>query len=372
MSSETSHSTKILQEHDAKSVVGNDDLSTGEPETLNDQAEASRKAAKVIMAPESEEDDDEEEISLEEQDEDILAGYPDDTEDLELVHSRISACTPLSLPRFAAHLKRLCVRQNFIARLEPKDFNPLTGLEELDFYDNKLKNVNGILEPLSNLKTLDLSFNLLKTIPENLGSLQSLDTVYFVQNKISKIQFLDPLGPTLRSLELGGNKIRTIENLDALCNLQELWLGKNKITKLQNLGGLKRLRILSVQSNRLTQIEGLEQLTELEDLYLSHNGIEKLEGLENNLKLRTLDVGNNRIQILENVSHLSALQELWLNDNAIPHLHSVPAQLANLKNLQTVYLEGNPCQKTDMANYRRKLILALPQVVQIDATYVKR
>jgi protein phosphatase 1 regulatory subunit 7 len=48
----------------------------------------------------------------------------------------------------------------------------------------------------------------------------------------------------------------------------------------------------------------------------------------------------------------------------------VPAQLTNLKNLQTVYLEGNPCQQADTANYRRKLILALPQVAQIDATYV--
>jgi len=65
------------------------------------------------------------------------------------------------------------------------------------------------------------------------------------------------------------------------------------------------------------------------------------------------------------------MAHLQINDNAIPNLNDVTPQLAHLKNLQTVYLEGNPCQKSDMANYRRKLIIALPQVSQIDATCVK-
>lgn len=43
-------------------------------------------------------------------------------------------------------------------------------------------------------------------------------------------------------------------------------------------------------------------------------------------------------------------------------------ELRGLKNLETVYLEGNPCQTNDRANYRRKVMLALPQVKQIDAT----
>jgi protein phosphatase 1 regulatory subunit 7 len=98
---------------------------------------------------------------------------------------------------------------------------------------------------------LDFSFNLLKSIPETLHYLTSLRTVYFVQNRISKITGLQGVGATLRSLELGGNKLRVslvtawpkvlsetcqtkqIENLDALVNLEELWLGKNKIGKLE-------------------------------------------------------------------------------------------------------------------------------------------
>jgi protein phosphatase 1 regulatory subunit 7 len=56
--------------------------------------------------------------------------------------------------------------------------------------------------------TLDLSFNNFKAVPPTLHYLTSLKTVYFVQNRISKITSLETLGATLRSLELGGNRIR--------------------------------------------------------------------------------------------------------------------------------------------------------------------
>lgn len=61
---------------------------------------------------------------------------------------------------------------------------------------------------------LDLSFNLLKAIPDTLEHLTALKTVYFVQNRISTISGLQGLGATLRSLELGGNKLRV--NADPL------------------------------------------------------------------------------------------------------------------------------------------------------------
>ena len=146
-------------------------------------------------------------------------------------------------------------------------FHLLTNLEELDLYDNKIKSVDGALDKLSNLSyvtlvlalirlshlfdysMMDLSFNLLKAVPEGLRFLSALRTVYFVQNRITKISGLEQC-TNLTSLELGSNKIRVciilriyylvfitrcqrIENLEALVNLEELWLGKNKITKLE-------------------------------------------------------------------------------------------------------------------------------------------
>ena len=57
-------------------------------------------------------------------------------------------------------------------------------------------------------RVLDLSFNLLKSIPDTLHHLTSLRTIYFVQNRISRISGLEGVGTSLRSLELGGNKLR--------------------------------------------------------------------------------------------------------------------------------------------------------------------
>ncbi|CCM04306.1 uncharacterized protein FIBRA_06477 [Fibroporia radiculosa] len=302
----------------------------------------------------------------------ILEDLPDDTEEIDLVHARIHSISALGLPRFGAHLKKLCLRQNYISVLDPEVMKALAGLEELDLYDNKVKTVDEALSGLSKLTVLDLSFNLLRRVPDTLHYLRALDTVYFVQNKISQISGLDSVGTTLRSLELGGNRLRRIENLDALVNLQELWLGKNKIVKLENLGSLKRLKILSIQSNRITKLEGLEGLDDLEELYLSHNGIERLEGLEKNTKLRVLDVGNNFVKALENLSHSTTLGELWINDNRIDTLDTLEPQLKHVETLRTIYLERNPVQASEGVNYRRKVMLALPQVEQLDATYVRQ
>jgi len=356
------------QESNAPVVNETAPVSDASVESVN--AVAPERTARVVLPDPEDESEEEPEEAFIEEDRDFLAELPDETEDLELVHLKIGSLAPLRLPRFGAHLKKLCLRQNFISRLEPEIFQPLKKLQELDLYDNKVKHVEDALNDLPELSVLDLSFNLVKTVPEALQRLPALHTVYFVQNRISKISNLQA-SVSLRSLELGGNKIRKIENLDALVNLEELWIGKNKITKLENLRTLKKLKILSLQSNRITKLENLEELDGLEELYLSHNGVQRIEGLEHNPKLTTLDLGNNFIPELENISHLSHLQELWMSNNKIPNLHALDSQLKHITTLETLYLEGNPCQTDDMAGYRRKIILALPQLKQIDATYVK-
>ncbi|EKM78738.1 hypothetical protein AGABI1DRAFT_75193 [Agaricus bisporus var. burnettii JB137-S8] len=344
-----------------------------EAESKGERIVAAGSTARVLLpATQTEDTDEDDEEDREEQEEnnDFLVDFPDDTPELELLHSRIKSLANLHLPRFAAYLKKLCLRQNLISYLDPDIFHQLTLLEELDLYDNKIRHIDASLDRLQDLKVLDLSFNLLRGVPDGLEHLRSLETIYFVQNKISKITGLNH-STTLRSLELGGNRIRKIEGLEALVNLEELWLGKNKITKLEGLGNLKKLKVLSIQSNRITKLENLEALSALDQFYISHNGIERLEGLDHNNKLTTLDVGSNFISTVENIAHLTNLEELWMSGNKVPDLRSVEAQLRHLQSLQTLYLEGNPCQTSDAVGYRRKVILALPQLTQLDATYVR-
>ena len=65
---------------------------------------------------------------------------------------RIGSLDSLRLPRFAKYLRRLCLRQNVIASLDPATFHQLTNMEELDLYDNKIKHVGDALDKLANLQ----------------------------------------------------------------------------------------------------------------------------------------------------------------------------------------------------------------------------
>ncbi|KAF3858246.1 hypothetical protein F7725_011447 [Dissostichus mawsoni] len=271
-------------------------------------------------------------------------------EDVDLVHCRIGNIEGLEVLQ---KCKTLSLRQNLIKKIENLD--SLRSLRELDLYDNQIRK----LENLQNLTEIEKV--------EGLEQLTQLKKLFLLHNKIGNIANLDHL-TGLDMLELGSNRIRILENLDTLSSLQSLFLGTNKITTLQNLDGLHNLTVLSIQSNRITKIEGLQNLLNLRELYLSHNGIEVIEGLENNKKLTTLDIAANRVKKIENINHLTDLQEFWMNDNQIDNWSDLD-ELKNAKSLETVYLERNPVQKDPQ--YRRKIMLALPSVRQIDATFIR-
>ncbi|KAF1808272.1 L domain-like protein [Eremomyces bilateralis CBS 781.70] len=294
-------------------------------------------------------------------DEDLLDGYEPDTTEIDLVHCRITSIPALRLERFPK-TERLCLRQNQISTIE---FPPelATSVQELDLYDNLISHIKG-LDDFTALTSLDLSFNKIKHI-KRLSHLSRLTDLYFVQNRISTIENLHH--PHLKNLELGANRIRTIENLDNLPSLEQLWLGKNKIDRLQNLDRLPSLSLLSIQSNRLTSLSGLS-LPSLTELYISHNAITDLAPLASLPNLRVLDISNNPVASLAGVAPLTKLEELWASYCALEDFEEVARECKEMKELETVYFEGNPLQKRQPVLYRGKVRLAIPWVKQIDAS----
>lgn len=233
---------------------------------------------------------------------------------------------------------------------------------------------------------LDLSFNKIRSIPPDLATNHpKLKDLYFVENKISKIQGVSGL-QYLRNIELGGNRIRVIEGLENLPSLEQLWLGKNKITSLSpGLSALTNLKILSIQSNRITSLEGLEHLAALEELYISHNGIASLSTeatddkpaesyFKNNINLRVIDVSNNRLTHLTGLSHLRKLEDLWANNNQLSSFDEIEKELGGRRAedgdelVKTVYFEGNPLHRQNEVLYKVKVRMALPEIEQIDAS----
>lgn len=136
----------------------------------------------------------------------------------------------------------------------------------------------------------------------------------------------------------------------------------------QNVSHLSNLKILDLKSNRLPRISGLSDLPNLEELYVSHNVLTEISGLDNNTNLHTLDISNNQITHLTHIGHLEHLKELWASSNLLSSFEAVENELAELKDLTTVYFEMNPLQLRNPALYRNKVKLALPQIQQIDAS----
>jgi protein phosphatase 1 regulatory subunit 7 len=136
-------------------------------------------------------------------DEDLLDDFPEDEDEIDLVHLRISSIPALRLERFRK-LRRLCLRQNQIIDVEiPEELAPT--LVELDLYDNLISHVRGF-DAFTELESLDLSFNKIKHI-KRINHLTKLKDIYFVQNKIGTIEGLEGL-TKLRQVELGANRIR--------------------------------------------------------------------------------------------------------------------------------------------------------------------
>ncbi|KIH87911.1 adenylate cyclase [Sporothrix brasiliensis 5110] len=343
-------------------------------------------------------------------DEDLLNDEDPDTDEILATHARIHDIDALRLERFKK-VVRLCLRQNSIQSLSSGLAPVADTLQELDVYDNLVSHMRGV-EKLPNLTSLDLSFNKIKHI-KHLAPLTKLVDLYLVANKVSSLDGLAdlPAAATLRMLELGSNRLRSIAPLAGFgfVALEELWLAKNKITSLEGLRNLPKLRLLSVQSNRIRDLRPLHGVPTLEELYISHNALESLESLRRPAepsdteaeageaaaangdttatadsdasggaasggavpRLRVLDVSNNALTSFSGIEHLAALEEVWASYNRVADFADVERCLRDKKDLDTVYLEGNPLQLRAPALYRNKVRMALPQVQQIDATFIR-
>ena len=94
-----------------------------------------------------------------------------------------------------------------------------------------------------------------------------------------------PIAAHIISLNLGSNKINSVPpEIGAACpGLQQLDLSGNNIQKIENLERLTALRSLIINSNSVIRIEGLSALEKLDTLELSNNRISTIGQLWNNL-----------------------------------------------------------------------------------------
>ncbi|XP_022080173.1 leucine-rich repeat-containing protein 46-like [Acanthaster planci] len=129
---------------------------------------------------------------------------------------------------------------------------------------------------------------------------------------------------------------------------------------------ISKLTHLRLDRENVGEIDDLEMMGPVTNLYLQQNRIEKIKNLESLQSLCFLTLAGNQIEKVENLTDLPGLKLLDLSSNQIQEFDTNELP----KTLMILTMEGNPCCK--MADYRRKLLLALPNLQQLDGDAVTR
>ncbi|XP_048354470.1 leucine-rich repeat and immunoglobulin-like domain-containing nogo receptor-interacting protein 3 [Sphaerodactylus townsendi] len=243
-----------------------------------------------------------------------------------ICHRKRLTSIPEGIP---TETKILELNKNRIRCLNSGDLAPYPLLEELDFSENIITNVEpGAFSNLLNLQTLRLRGNQLKLIPLGVFSkLSNLTLLDISENKL--VILLDYVFQDLRNLktlEVGDNDLVYISRkaFSGLVSLQQLTIEKCNLTgisaeslsRLQNLEVL-RLRHLSVASIDDQNFKKLYNLWQLE--------VENWPLLE--------DISPNGFQGL----NLTSLSITYTNITVVP-----TAALRNLVHLMYLNLSYNP------------------------------
>ena len=219
-----------------------------------------------------------------------------------------------------------------------------SGAKELDLIGIKLTELPESVEQLTQLRSLNLSYNQLTALLESLGQLTQLQSLDLSSNQLTALP--ESLGQLtqLQSLDLSNNQLTTLpESLGQLTQLQSLNLARNQLTTLpEPLGQLTQLQSLALSVNQLTALaESLGQLTQLQSLSLSVNELMALpESLGQLTQLQELNLSGNQLTALpESLGQLTRLQSLDLSYNKVTDLPSSVIRLENFD--KVVYYNGS-------------------------------
>ncbi|EQB61329.1 protein phosphatase 1 regulatory subunit 7-like protein [Vairimorpha apis BRL 01] len=181
-----------------------------------------------------------------------------DEDYIYLVHLKLT-----KIPLEIVDKVKIELRRNQISEM---NFEYSEKTKYLDISDNKIKEMCN-LKNLPNLIYLDLSYNLFKKINVEIFKLEEL---YLIGNDIEKITL--PILPNLRILDLAGNNICQIENLNYIKNVKHL----------------DKLQIFDLQNNLIEKLDCFVLPLSLKCIMLSDN--KKLKSLDNIKLLNHLEV----------------------------------------------------------------------------------
>ena len=225
-----------------------------------------------------------------------------------------------------------------------KRISELGNLEKLLIRGSNLSKIEG-LKNQTNLKYLDLAVNNITEV-KGLETLSNLENLYLSYNKIIDITPLCE-NSLLKLLDLRGNnnidgnrENYTVEELNKLNEIGEILDRQGEINlDIDKLGLFTNYKKLNLSGQNLITLENLEGLTKLESLNLGFNNInledeKSKEILGNMTKLKYLDLSYNKVTDISSINNLKNLTHLYLNNNEKQlNLKQIEDIISNLESL---------------------------------------
>ncbi|XP_063080259.1 leucine-rich repeat-containing protein 9 [Engraulis encrasicolus] len=175
----------------------------------------------------------------------------------------------------------------------------------------------------------------------------------------------------ITALNLDGQGLTRLANLDKLVNLRWASFNGNELSRVEGLENCSLLEELSLDNNCLSKLEGVSQLHRLSRLSVSGNQLTSLDGsiLGQLPCLHFLSAENNLIGSLHGIQRARLLFELYLGNNIISTTRDI-YNLKALTNLIILDLYGNPLLEK-LENYRIYLVFHLPSLKALDGIAVE-
>ena len=199
-------------------------------------------------------------------------------------------------------------------------FEKFKLLEELNLSNNYIGDDQlKYLSSLSKLKTLNLSNNNLKSeeIKNIIYNIKSIQKINLSNNNIEQLIFNKTKG--LIELELDNNKLNYLSfnsNDKSFEYLMYLSVNENKLKAIDNINNLINLEYLSLSVNELKTIN-FSKLTKLKYLQMKSNLLEKFTVNKSNQLLQYIDLSFNNISSLTIMGECSSVKNLIVDNNKL-------------------------------------------------------
>ncbi|MBQ9980070.1 MAG: leucine-rich repeat domain-containing protein [Oscillospiraceae bacterium] len=188
---------------------------------------------------------------------------------------------------------------------------------------------------LTNLEYLNLTGNRVASL-HDLEGLTKLTRLSLKNNSLADLDRIEAL-TALQVLDISGNAVEDISPLAETKNLRELYGENLLISDLAPLSGLKKLEKLALSGCAVEDLSPLAAVTTMTHMDLSYNKIEDMSPLAELVNLKYLDLSYNSLLKADELAGFTALEQLKMANNAL----DVLPDLSELDSLTRVELANN-------------------------------